>query len=281
MGALKKRWHSEGGYRQFLVIAFPLILSTGALSVQHFVDRMFLAWYSPEAIAAAMPAGMLNFCIMSLFIGTAGYVNTFVAQYFGAGRKHRIGPAVWQGIYVSALGGLCIHVAGSLFGTDFSLVGHEATIRQLETEYFAILCLGAGPMIASTALAGFFSGRGRTWPVMWVNILATAINLMLDYIGVRFVGISRNGDSRCGDCNGAGRGFFLSGIHSVLVCRPLYDENITLSEDGGLKKSFFSPAPLRVSLGGAVLSGYVRFHGLYPADRAFGYRQPGRHQYRL
>ena len=95
--ALRKRWHGEGGYRQFLVIAFPLILSTGALSVQHFVDRMFLSWYSPEAIAAAMPAGMLNFCIMSLFIGTAGYVNTFVAQYFGAGQKHRIGPAVWGG----------------------------------------------------------------------------------------------------------------------------------------------------------------------------------------
>ncbi len=86
---VRERWHSEGGYRQFLVIAFPLILSTGALSVQHFVDRMFLSWYSPEAIAAAMPAGMLNFCIMSLFIGTAGYVNTFVAQYFGAARLLR------------------------------------------------------------------------------------------------------------------------------------------------------------------------------------------------
>ena len=158
--AFKKRWHSEGGYRQFLVIAFPLILSTGALSVQHFVDRMFLSWYSPEAIAAAMPAGMLNFCVMSLFIGTAGYVNTFVAQYFGAGQTHRIGPAVWQGVYVSALGGLCIMLLAPFSEPIFRLVGHDVTIRQLEVEYFAILCLGAGPMIASTAHCRFFFRAG-------------------------------------------------------------------------------------------------------------------------
>ena len=223
MEALKKRWHGEGGYRQFLVIAFPLILSTGALSVQHFVDRMFLSWYSPKAIAAAMPAGMLNFCIMSLFIGTAGYVNTFVAQYFGAGQKHRIGPAVWQGIYVSALGGLGMMLLAPFSEPIFSLVGHDVTIRKLEVEYFAILCLGAGPMIASTALAGFFSGRGRTWPVMWVNIMATGINLVLDYVLV----FGSWGFPEMG-IRGAGIATVLAGVFSLLVyiplvCRPLYD----------------------------------------------------------
>jgi MATE family multidrug resistance protein len=106
MQHLKNRWKSEGGYREVLVVAIPLILSTATWSVQHFVDRMFLTWYSPEAIAAAMPAGMLNFSMVSIFMGTAGYVTTFVAQYYGARRFHRIGPALWQGVYVSLLEGL-------------------------------------------------------------------------------------------------------------------------------------------------------------------------------
>lgn len=76
-----------GGYREVLVIAFPLILSTAAWSVQHFVDRMFLSWYSPAAIAAAMPAGMLYFSISCLFMGTAGYVNTFVAEHICFGYR--------------------------------------------------------------------------------------------------------------------------------------------------------------------------------------------------
>ncbi|HOW99429.1 MAG TPA: MATE family efflux transporter, partial [Deltaproteobacteria bacterium] len=74
---LKGRWGSEGGLREVLTLALPLILSTGSWAVQQFVDRMFLTWYSPDSIAAATPAGILNFTVMSLFIGTASYVGTF------------------------------------------------------------------------------------------------------------------------------------------------------------------------------------------------------------
>lgn len=175
------RWLGQGGYREVLQMAIPLVLSTSAWSVQHFVDRMFLTWYSPEAIAAAMPAGILNFAIMSLFIGTASYVGTFVAQYYGAGQYNRIGTALWQGIYMSLIGALVlifmIPTAPSIFG----YFGHDVLVQKYEVEYFQILCLGAGPVIASSAIAGFFSGRGRPWPIMWVNTFGTAVNLVLDY----------------------------------------------------------------------------------------------------
>jgi len=181
MQYLTNRWISDGGYREVLKIAIPLILSTGAWAVLHFVDRMFLAWYSPEALAASMPAGILNFSILSLFMGTASYVNTFVAQYHGAGRDYRIGPALWQGIYVSILGGLALVCLIPLAGPIFRLVGHDPLVQRNEVEYFQILCLGGGPAAASSALSGFFTGRGKTWPVMWVNSLSTAVNLVMDY----------------------------------------------------------------------------------------------------
>ncbi len=181
MQYLKNRWHIEAGYREVLVIAIPLILSTASWSVQHFVDRMFLAWYSPEAIAAAMPAGMLHFSMVSIFMGTAGYVSTFVAQYYGAKRHNRIGPALWQGVYMSLIGGLLILIAIPFAEPIFSLVGHSPQVQKNEVEYFRIICLGGGFYIASYALSGFFSGRGKTWPVMWVNVFTTVVNLTLDY----------------------------------------------------------------------------------------------------
>jgi len=92
LAALAARWRAEGGYGELLRLAIPLILSTGSWSLQHFVDRMFLAWYSPESIAASTPAGILNYTLMSPFIGTAGFVSTFVAQYHWADRPERIGP---------------------------------------------------------------------------------------------------------------------------------------------------------------------------------------------
>ena len=201
MQNLKTRWNSPGGYREVLVVAIPLILSTATWSVQHFVDRMFLTWYSPEAIAAAMPAGMLNFSMISIFMGTGGYATTFVAQYYGARQFHRIGPALWQGVYVSLLGGLVIVCAIPFAEPVFSLVGHSPLVQQNEVAYFKILCLGGGAYAASYALSGFFSGRGKTWPVLWVNIATTVVNLVLDYalifghwgfpeLGIRGAGIA-------------------------------------------------------------------------------------------
>lgn len=177
-----RRWHAECGYRELIVVAFPLILSTGSWSLQHFVDRMFLTWYSSDAIAAAMPAGILNFTVMSLFIGAVSYVSTFVAQYYGADQEHRIGPAVWQGIYLSVLGGIFVMALIPLAGPFFRLVGHPEAVREYETVYFQVLCLGGIPAIASAGLSGFFSGRGETFPVLWVNVLGTAVNLVLDYL---------------------------------------------------------------------------------------------------
>jgi MATE family multidrug resistance protein len=114
-------------------------------------------------------------------MGTAGYASTFVAQYYGAGRYHRIGPALWQGVYISYIGGIVLICAIPFAQNIFQLVGHDKPVQNNEVEYFKIICLGGGPYIASYALSGFYSGRGKTWPVMWVNIFATLVNLILDY----------------------------------------------------------------------------------------------------
>ena len=178
---VKSRWSEECGYREVLVLAIPLILSTSAWSVQHFVDRMFLTWYSPETIAAAMPAGTLNFALMTVFIGIAGYVSTFIAQYFGAKQYDRIGPALWQGVYISVIAGVGFLALIPYSESIFRFIGHDPSIQRYETIYFRVLCYGAVPGIASSALSGFFSGLGKTWPIMWVNVLATVVNLVLDY----------------------------------------------------------------------------------------------------
>ena len=212
MQHLKNRWRSEGGYREVLVVAIPLILSTATWSVQHFVDRMFLTWYSPEAIAAAMPAGMLNFSMTSIFMGTAGYLSTFVAQYYGAKRYHRIGPALWQGVYVSLLGGLVMVCAIPFAEPVFRLVGHSPLVQQNEVEYFRILCLGGGAYSASYALSGFFSGRGKTWPVLWVNVATTVVNLVLDYALI----FGRWGFPELG-IRGAGIATVVAGVFSLLM----------------------------------------------------------------
>ncbi len=178
---LKRNWISEGGYRDLLKLALPLILSTSSWTIQQVVDRIFLAWYSPSAVAAALPAGILNTMLLSLATGTASYVGTFVAQYAGSGQSTKIGPVVWQGVYFSLIAGFLMLFFLPLSAPGFRLAGHPPEVQSMETVYFRTLLYGAFPAAASSALAGFFSGRGKTWAVMGVTAAATAVNIILDY----------------------------------------------------------------------------------------------------
>ncbi|HQG45769.1 MAG TPA: MATE family efflux transporter, partial [bacterium] len=181
-GQFAARWKDEGGYREVMRVALPLIFSTGAWSLQTFIDRIFLTWYSPAALAAASPSGMANFTLFSLMIGIASYVNTFVAQYHGAGRPERIGRSVWQGIYFSFFALLLVLAIWPLTDDLFRLFGHAPDVREMEIIYFRILLLGAPAVVISNALSSFFSGLGRTWTIFWVNFTATLINVVFDYL---------------------------------------------------------------------------------------------------
>ena len=168
-------------YREVFRISLPLVISVSSTMIMEFTDRIFLANYSLEAIAAALPAGITSFLFISFFLGTAQYLNVFVAQYTGSGTLNRVGAVLWQGIYFSVLSGVAI--AGLYFLAEplFRFGGHSPEIQVLEVIYFRVLCLGSGILIIGTSLSCFFSGRGRTRPVMIINLTGTFFNIPLDY----------------------------------------------------------------------------------------------------
>src|SRR5437773_11597975 len=98
--------HKPGGSRELLALAAPLILSQSFMTVQVFVDTVLLSWHDPREMAASFPAVMWFWLLFGMLQVTAGYTSTFVAQYTGAGRPHRVGPAIWQGIHFGLLAGL-------------------------------------------------------------------------------------------------------------------------------------------------------------------------------
>ncbi len=170
-----------GSCAELLRIAVPLVISSGTLSLMQVLDRMFLMWSSPDAMAAAMPSGLLHWTLMSIAIGTACYVNTFVAQYEGAKRPDRVAGSLWQGIYFSIFAAAIVLCFLPCAEGIFRLVGHDEAVQQLESIYFQILCIGTAPFLLSATLSCFYSGRGKTMTIMWVNLGSTAVNAALNY----------------------------------------------------------------------------------------------------
>lgn len=170
-----------GSLKEVALVAAPMILSFAVQSLMHVVDRVFLYWYDARAMAAAMPAGILFWSALSLAHGTAQYTNTFVAQYEGANQPHRVAAAMWQGVYFSLIAGGLLTLLFPFADDIFRFVGHSPDIAAFEASYFKCLCLGGVPTVVMTALTCFFSGRGETHIVFWVNVSAVLVNAVLDW----------------------------------------------------------------------------------------------------
>jgi MATE family multidrug resistance protein len=57
-------------------------------------------------------------------------------------------------------------------------------VQALEAEYFQILMVGSPAQIMAAAISAFYTGRGQTRVVMYVNMFAAVLNAVLDYLWI-------------------------------------------------------------------------------------------------
>lgn len=144
------------------------------------VDRIYLTWDSPLALAASLPAALLHWTLISPAVGTAMYITTFVAQYEGAGEKPRVGDSVRQGVLFAVVAGSLYLAFAPFAGVIFASLGHGPEVARMEAEYFSIMCLGTPAALLSHVFGAYYGGRGLTRTIMWVNISGALFNMVLD-----------------------------------------------------------------------------------------------------
>ena len=182
MNRLGRLWRGDAGGREVLDLGLPLILSMMSVTMQHFVDRIFLTWWSAEAVAGVTTGGFAIYVLTGLFNGTAEYATPFVSQYVGAKREERIGAVVYQAAYFAVIAGV-VGWGLSYFVTPlFDAVGHAESMRVHEVVYSRIMLRGTFPVVLMVAFSTYFAGRGRTKVVLGVTIAATALNVLFDWI---------------------------------------------------------------------------------------------------
>ena len=129
-------WLRPAGGAEVLRVAAPLVASSLSWTLLTFTDRVFLKWESGEAMSAAFGASAMWFATLCLPLGICSYVNTFVAQYHGDGQPRRLGPSVWQGVYVALASIPLLFAAHWLAPAMFKWAEHPPHITDLEVRYF-------------------------------------------------------------------------------------------------------------------------------------------------
>ncbi len=181
-GARPSHSPEYGGARELVRLALPLILSNSFWALQIAIDRAFLSRLSNDAVAAAMPAALLFWTPLTLLQNTANYATTFVAQYVGAGRLRRVGPAVWQALYFAVAAGVAFLGLYPLARPLMALGGHTPALQDLEVTYYHCLCFCGLPVLMTAASNSFFAGRGDSWTVLLVDATGMAVNALSAYV---------------------------------------------------------------------------------------------------
>ncbi|MDR2488837.1 MAG: MATE family efflux transporter [Desulfovibrio sp.] len=182
LALFRRRWTEPHGYAEILRVGLPLVAGMASSTVMQFTDRLFLSRYSVDAIAAALPASLASLSLTIALMGVCGYTSVLIAQYVGSGVLHRVGCALWQGIWIAIIGAVLLGLAWWIAKPGFAWVGHDRVVQELEVVYFRVLTAGGGAALLGATLSGFFSGLGLTRPVMIANTAAAVINIPLDYL---------------------------------------------------------------------------------------------------
>src|SRR5262245_936674 len=140
-------WPPRASTAEVLKLAWPLVLTNSAWTLQIVLDRILLSRSSTEAVGAGMAAVMIFWTGLGLFQWTVNYATTFVAQYTGAGQHHRVGAVIGQALWLALLAGVGMMFVAPFAGPIVALSGHEPELLRLEAIYFRCLCFSALPML--------------------------------------------------------------------------------------------------------------------------------------
>ncbi|MDK2970779.1 MAG: multidrug resistance protein family [Candidatus Sumerlaeota bacterium] len=174
-------WKGDGGVRQLLDVAIPMVLTGLTVVTNLMFDRILLARYDIEFhMPATQGAGAAWWTIQHTCGGVVGYATTFVAQYHGSNRLRRVGPSVWQALYLALACGALNLLLYPMWGLFFEFVHGAGKLSLLEGQYAATLSFGSVFLLIGAAFGSFYAGLGKTRFVFGVGALIAVTNVILN-----------------------------------------------------------------------------------------------------
>ena len=163
-----------------LRLVWPLALGMINNAVMQFIDRAYLSHDSMRALEAVLPAGMLMWIFAGFFQSVIGYSSVFVGQYHGAGDEAKCRSTYSAALLLAALFSVLSLPLVFVGNGILSLTTSSAALLQDERTYFDITMVGSIFIYGQMAAASYFTGRGRTRVVFWVNLAGNLLNIALD-----------------------------------------------------------------------------------------------------
>lgn len=174
--------YKQGGFKEMLVIAVPIVISQSCDTLMVVTDRFFLSKLGAVQMNAVMAGGLSSYMMMCLFTGIIGFSTALVGQYLGAKRKEMCSITTTQAFLFAVMAYPIILLMKPLGYMLFDFLGLGEEQMKYQRVYFDILVFGSFIGLFRGVIYSYFSGIGRTRIIMTSTIVAMVVNVGVNYV---------------------------------------------------------------------------------------------------
>ena len=195
-GILKKIFEpvdmTEGNpVSQIVTFTIPMLLGNIAQQLYNTVDSIIVGRFvGDNALAAVGSAGPILNLMFVLFMGISVGASIMVSQYFGARERENLSRTIGCCITLTGIASLIIMVIGPLVTRPLLLLlNTPESIVDWCTSYLIIIFLGMAGGGYYNILGGVLRGLGDSVSPLIYLLVATGLNIVLDYMFVAIFGL--------------------------------------------------------------------------------------------
>lgn len=170
-------------YVLMLKIILPILITQVAIYLVSFFDILMASRYGTFDLAGVSIGSSIWMPIYTGLSGILLAITPIVSQLVGAKKEVDAKKAVQQGLYVAFSLAVIIFVL-LLVGIDWILgnMTLEPTVYSVAKAYIQAMCAGIVPLFLFFVLRCFIDALGKTRVTMIITLVATPINIFLNYI---------------------------------------------------------------------------------------------------
>lgn len=178
-------------YKNILMFFFPILLGSFLQQLYSTADALIVGRYvNKEALAAIGATSYLINILIGFFVGLSAGAAIIISQLYGAKDIHKLSAAVHTSIALSIVSGVVIMIAGiALSPIMLSAMNTPADIIEPSTIYLRVYFLGSIPVLIYNMGSSILRAVGDSKSPLYVLIVCTIVNIVLDIVFVAFLGM--------------------------------------------------------------------------------------------
>ena len=174
--------------KQIVAFAIPMLLGNIAQQMYNTVDSIVVGQFvGDNALAAVGSASPILNLLLVLFVGISVGAGIMVAQYFGARQREELSKAIGCCITMTFFASLVVMIIAPIVARPLlELLNTPDSIIDWCDSYLIILFIGIAGCAFYNILGGILRGLGDSISALLYLLVATVINIVLDYAFVAF-----------------------------------------------------------------------------------------------